>query len=231
MTRHETNKYNMYKAVAAVMESNSTLLTEYPVFGEALNSFKESITQIDAVDKKYLTAADGKTKTKSNAEDDLLEEIMPIKSALYALAITTKNEELKVLTVDSEWTLKKMRDAEFLKKAELIKGEAAERLTALATYKITEAMLTGLQEKIDAFGEALNGKDTGFTNRSALRKELNEKFDAADELLKEHFDTLIELVRKSNTLFYDQYFAARGIKDLGMGKKEEEKPAEPAQPK
>lgn len=227
MTRHETNKYNMYKAVAAVMESNSTLLTEYPVFGEALSSFKESITQIDTVDKKYLTATDGKTKTKSNAEDDLLEEIMPIKSALYALAITTKNEELKVLTVDSEWTLKKMRDAEFLKKAELIKKEATARLTALAPYKITEAMLAGLQEKIDAFGEALNGKDTGFTNRSALRKELNEKFDAADELLKEHFDTLIELVRKSNTLFYDQYFSARGIKDLGMGRKEEEKPVEP----
>ena len=92
-------------------------------------------------------------------------------------------------------------------------------------------MLTGLQEKIDAFGEALNGKDTGFTNRSALRKELNEKFDAADELLKEHFDTLVELVRKSNTLFYDRYFAARGIKDLGIGKKEEEKPVEPAQTK
>lgn len=82
MTRHETNKYNIYKTVAAVLESNSTLLTEYPVFGDALNSFKVSINQIGLVDKKYLTAADGKTKIKSNAEDDLLEEIIPIKSAL-----------------------------------------------------------------------------------------------------------------------------------------------------
>lgn len=227
MTRHETNKYNMYKAVVAVMENNTTLLTEFPVFGEALSSFKESLTQIDTVDKKYLTAADGKTKTKSNAEDELLEEVMPIKSALFAVAVKNKNEELRALTGESEWTLKKMRDADFLKKAELIKAEATTRLAELAVYKVTEAMLTELQEKIDAFSEALNGKDTGFTNRSALRKELNEKFDAADEILKEQFDTLIELVRKSNTLFYDQYFSARGIKDLGMGKKEEEKPAEP----
>ncbi|MFA7418619.1 MAG: hypothetical protein WCZ90_02950 [Melioribacteraceae bacterium] len=43
-------------------------------------------------------------------------------------------------------------------------------------------------------------------------------------------DTLIELIRKSNTLFYNQYFSARGIKDLGMGRKEEEKPAEPVAP-
>ena len=167
MTRHETNKYNMYKAVAAVVESNTALLTEFPVFGETLSGFKESLTEIDAVDKKYLTAADGKTKTKSNAEDDLLEDVMPIKSALFAVAIKNKNEELKALTTDSEWALKKMRDADFLKKAELIKAEATARLAELAVYKVTEVMLTELQEKSDAYGEALSGKDTGFTNRSA----------------------------------------------------------------
>jgi hypothetical protein len=113
-----------------------------------------------------------------------------------------------------------------LRKAELIKAEAQKLLADLTAYKITEDTLAELQEKIDAFGAALGGKDTGFANRSALRKALTEKFDAADSILTEQIDSLIELIRKNNTLFYNQYFAARVIKDLGMGKKIEEKPAE-----
>lgn len=231
MTRHETNKSNSYKAVIAVAESNATLIADLPAFGLALTALKKVVSEIDAVDKLFITATDGKTASKSNAEDDLLEEIMPVKSALYAYSLSVKDEELKALTLDSEWDLKKMRDADFVKKAELIKKEAAAKLPELEPYKITEANLTELQEKINAFSEALNGKDTGFANRSALRKELTEKFDAADEILEHQLDNLIELVRKTDKLFYDKYYSARGIKDLGMGRKKEEKPAEPEQPK
>lgn len=228
MNRHETNKFNMFKAVTAVFEQNSSAAAEYPALGETFTQFKGVLAEIDATDKKFITSIDGKTITKNLLEDELIDELMPVKAALYAYAVKNKNEELKALTGDSESALKRMRDPEFLKKGELIKGEASKHLADLAVYKITEALLTELQGKIDAFAAALDGKDTGFASRSALRKALSDKFDEADIILNEQMDTLIELVRKSNTLFYDQYFAARGIKDLGAGKKEEEKPAEPA---
>lgn len=144
---------------------------------------------------------------------------MPIKSALYALGIATGNEELKSLSVGSESSLKKMRDSEFLAKCKMIKKEAVTRLTDLAPYKITEGMLTELQEKIDGFEEALGGKDGGLTNRIALRKELSEKFDEADEIIEHEIDTMMELMRKSQPLFYYQYQAARTIKDLGSSHK------------
>jgi hypothetical protein len=230
MNRHETNKFNMFKAVSAVFEQNSSVIAEYPALGETLALFKNALTEIDATDKKFITSIDGKTVAKNLLEDELIDEVMPVKAALYAYAVKMKNEELKVLTADSEAVLKRMRDPEFLKKAELIKAEAAKHLTDLASYKITEALLGDLQEKIDAFAAALDGKDTGFANRSALRKVLSDQFDAADAILAEQMDTLIELVRKNNTLFYNQYFSARGIKDLGMGRKEEEKAAEPVMP-
>jgi len=220
----------MFKAVSAVFEQNSSVTAEYPALGETLALFKNALTEIDATDKKFITSIDGKTVAKNLLEDELIDEVMPVKAALYAYAVKNKNEELKALTVQTEAALKRMRDPEFLKKAELIKAEAVKHLADLATYKITEALLADLQEKIDAFAAALDGKDTGFANRSALRKVLTDQFDAADAILAEQMDTLIELVRKNNTLFYNQYFSARGIKDLGMGRKEEEKPAEPVTP-
>ena len=219
MKRHEANKLNMLKAVNAVLEGNITIVTEYPALGEAATELKTKIAEINAIDNKFSTSIDGKTSTKNMLEDELIEDLMPIKAALYAYAVRNKNEELKTLTKESESTLKRMRDPEFLQKAELIKTEAQKHLTDLAAYKITEAVLTELQEKITAFGEALDGKDTGFANRSALRIALTEKFDEADSILTEQLDALIELVRKTNTLFYEQYYAARVIKDLGTPQK------------
>ena len=222
MKRHEANKLNMLKAVNAVLESSTTIVAEYPALSEAAIELKSKIAEINAIDMKFSTSIDGKTSTKNMLEDELIEDLMPVKAALYAYAVKNKNEELKMLTKESESTLKRMRDPEFLQKAELIKTEAQKHLADLAAYKITEAVLTELQEKITAFGEALDGKDTGFANRSALRIALTEKFDEADSILTEQLDALIELVRKTNTLFYDQYYAARVIKDLGTPQKTEE---------
>jgi len=229
MTKHETNKRGMYRALDAVFQSNVVLISDLTVITTAVSKLNTVVEQIDSVNEKYLLAAGGKTETKNLAEDALLEDVMPVKSALYALGIASGNEELKALAGGSESSLKKMRDADFLAKCKMIKKEVAARLTDLAPYKITESMLTELQERIDEFEEALGGKDSGLTNRSALRKELSEKFDATDEIIEHELDTMIELIKKSQPLFYDQYFAARNIKDLGATHKTEEaKPGEPA---
>ena len=227
MNRHETNKKNMYNAVIAVFGSNPSIATENPALDEVCTGFKTAVDEIDKTDKLFITSIGGKTETKNLLEDELIDEVMPVKAALFAYAVKNKNEELKALTIDSEAALKKMRDPEFLKKAQLIKAEAEKFLADLASYKITDAVLAELQTKIDAFAAALDGKDTSFANRSALRKTLTEKFEEADRILEQELDTLIELARKSGQLFYNQYFSARVIKDLGMGRKEEEKPAEP----
>ncbi|MFA7418796.1 MAG: hypothetical protein WCZ90_03845 [Melioribacteraceae bacterium] len=225
MTRHETNKRGMYRTLNSVFQSNVLLISDLPVLTTAINKLNTTVEQIDTVNEKYLLAVGGKTETKNLAEDALLEDVMPIKSALYALGIATGNEELKSLSVGSESSLKKMRDGDFLAKCKMIKKEAVTRSTDLSPYKITESMLTELQEKIDEFEEALGGKDSGLTNRSALRKELSEKFDEADAIIEHEIDTMMELVRKSQPLFYDQYQAARAIRDLGSSHKvvEEEK--------
>jgi hypothetical protein len=219
MNRHETNKTNMCKKVDNLFKAEPDVLTEYPVFVESLTRLSGGILLIETTDKKYLSAMGGKTTTKTNAEDELLEDLMPVKAALYSLGVKSGNEELKALTKPSEAELKKMRDADFLKKAEEIKAEAAKRLSELALYKITEATLTELQSKIDAFNAGLGGQDTGSSSKSALRKELDRLFYEVDKIFEEELDQLIELLRKSNKLFYDKYWSARGIDDLGGGKK------------
>ncbi|NCQ19599.1 MAG: hypothetical protein GW805_14895, partial [Ignavibacteria bacterium] len=54
-----------------------------------------------------------------------------------------------------------------------------------------------------------------FTDRSATRVALTKLFEKTDALLNEEADMLVEVVKESQPDFYNQYFAARVIKDLG----------------
>ncbi len=227
MKRREMNKKNTINALNAVFTENAVIVDGYPALKEGAAGLRRVTGEIDELDKKFITSVDGKTSSKNLLEEELIEHLMPVKAALYAYAVRSKNEELRVLTKESESGLRKMPDPELLKKAELIIGESQKNLPDLASYKITAEVITELQEKITAFGTAIDGKDTGFANRSALRIALTEKFDEADEIIADQLDQLIELVRKSHPLFYDQYQTARTIKDLGGAHKaieEEKKP-------
>ena len=219
MNRHETNKANMGSAVAALFDEEKQIVIDYNVFQEPVVKLKRILSEIAMVDNKFSTATGGKTITKNNAEEELLADLMPVKSALFRIGCTLKDEALKALTVESEGSFKRMRDADFLKKATAIQNEALDYLTELAPYKITEPVLAELKIKIGAYELALGGQDTGMAERSALRKELNSKFEELDKVLTEEFDNLIELLKKDNKLFYDKYNSARGIRDLGGGRK------------
>lgn len=227
MTKHELNILNMFNAVGAVCSKNKDSYADMPAIVETVTAFNNAVTKVEETNKQYLSASAGRTSTKNFAEEELLESLMPVKSALYSLAVKTKNEEMKVLTADSEYHLRRMRDGEFLNKAQMIKAEAQKRIADLTGYKITAEVLTDLEERIVDFTNALSGKDTGFANRSALRKELSEKIEEANTILKEHLDSLIELIRKSNPIFYNEYYSARVIKDLGASHKTPEEPAQP----
>jgi len=228
MKRKEANRNNMRKTLEAVFSENRLIIDEYPALMESVTRLGIVLGEIDGLDKQFITSVDGKTSTKNLIEDELIEELMPVKAALYAYAVRSKNEELRVLAKDSESTLRRIPDAELLKKTELITAEAEKHKTDLADYKITEEVITELKSKTSLYAAAIDGKDTSFANRSALRIALTNKFDEADEIITEELDHLIELVRKSHPLFYDQYQAAITIKDLGGAHKavEEEKKTE-----
>ena len=98
---------------------------------------------------------------------------------------------------------------------EIFAVEGRNNLANLANYTITEEKLNSLSAKIAVLKASKSDQGTGFTSRSALRKSLTEEFHNANETLREHYDELIELVRPDHVQIYDEYVAARDIKDLG----------------
>jgi hypothetical protein len=108
-----------------------------------------------------------------------------------------------------------MRDTDLVSKATAIHATATEVISSLADFGITAATLTDLSSQISAFDASLGAREGGVAERSAARIALAELFDKADETLKKDLDKLIELVKKDAPQFYNAYYGARVIKDLG----------------
>ncbi len=217
MTNHEVNIFNMMSAVQAVLTENEAFTAEIPVFAETITDFSASLEAIKATDMAYKNATPGKTQEKHNAEEEVMKELLPIKSALYMLAVKQKDEELKALAGISGYGLQQLREIDFMQKSMAICNAAEARTADLVPYNITLEKITLLTTKINNLNNALSKQDTGFASKSALRKQLHNDFDHADEILKEHLDTLMELERQAHLEFYNKYVSARVILDLGGG--------------
>jgi len=215
VTLHEENKSNMYNATDAVLKINAGIIAEVPALGEVHTDLQALIVEIEAKNRELMTATEGKTSVKSKAIDELISSIVPVASAAKAYATRNNLLELKALADYSESKLKHLTHAELPIKAKNIKDAAQGVLASLTGYGVTQAKLDLVDAKLEALKNAKGNKDVSFTDRSATRVALTQLFDKADELLKDEADGIVEVVKESHPDFYNQYFAARVIKDLG----------------
>jgi len=229
MNQHEENKFNMYNAVEAVFKSNASIVAELPALGEVHIDLKGLVVEIDSKNGELLKATDGKTSIKSKAIDELIGAILPVANAAAAYATRNKLLELKALADVTETRLKRLSHAELPVRVRNIKVGAQGVLAALASYGITQANLDLVDAKLAGMKTAAENKDVGFTDRSAIREALYGLFDKADDLLNDEADRIVGVLKETKPNFYNQYFAARVIKDLGgkRGGGEEPPPPEP----
>ena len=160
----------------------------------------------------------------------MLDVLIPLVNSLHAYANHANNEELKVKSKVTRSNLKGIRDNKLITKTLMIRDLLNENLTALADYAITPAKLSNLDGKMSAYQNAIGFKDTGFATKSAARISLSQLFEDTDNILKNEIDTLVENFKMSNKTFYDQYWSARTIKDLGLGHDGDDTPPTPPAP-
>jgi len=144
---------------------------------------ENKLTMYEAV-QALLGVRAGKVAAKNQAEDELLNVLVPVASALLVHGGRQKQIDLREKANVSGSALRKMRDTE-------------------------------LEGKIKAFSASIGQRESSVAGRVGARANLLELFDVADRTLTDELDRMMELLRGSQTQFYNEYFAARVIKDLG----------------
>lgn len=215
MTRHERNIVNMCDTVIGVYTENETVFANYPAIVECENNLVTTVGEIKEVDKQYLSATNGKTAEKNSAVDETIAAAVPIKAALYAYAVKNNLQDFKAKVSYSESDLKKLTVPELITRCKIFVEEGRANLGNLGAYLMTEEKIAALEARINKVGIKSGEKGSSFANKSSLRKTLTQKLGKVSEIFNEEYDELIELVRDDHKDLYEQYFAARVIRDLG----------------
>jgi hypothetical protein len=139
-----------------------------------------------------------------------------IAAGLSALGHTIGNAELKKRAHLTESTFRAPRSNEQINIAKLIYDLGKANQEGLAPFGITPARVEELNSRIAAFDATLKDIASGTAERVGARTALAEMFNKADELLREELDPVMHIFRLTDPDLYNDYRAARVIKDIGV---------------
>ncbi len=226
MTSNQNNKYTMYRSTVEVLEKNSAKTAGLPAFAVSFDKFDGLVEQISEKDKERMTKTSGKGNARDEAEDALVLGTVIVSSAITAYASSVGNAQLKGTVKFSETHLRYVRTSEQLNIAKVVLDLATANLAALASFGVTQTVLDDLKARIAAYDAASRQVSSGQAERVGARTAVADLFNQADEVLKEEIDPLMQFFRVSQPELYNDYRAARVIKDIGVrhGKNSAAKP-------
>ncbi len=230
MTKDDENQVTMIDSTWTLLDLNRSKLT-LPALQSALGELDATIGKVKEKAGEMMTATAGKAQTKADAEDAVLNELMPLAKALRAYGSKAGNAEISERAKVTESQLRHMRDTEFVAKARTIHKAATEKVDQLGDFGITAEKLASLKTRIDSFEKALGERESSVAQRKGARLSFYDYLDQALTLLEEQIDNLMEPFKVSDPQFFNEYWGARVVKDVGLRHRQAAAPAQPAQTK
>lgn len=240
MNNKQENKLSMYNAVKRVLTLFESRWGAMAGFSRAVTSFYGRIDAIERTGANQEKKITGIATDKQDLKESLVEIALRVAGAVHAYAFETENDELGE-SVDYQRTdLTHMRDELLDQRCSNIHAAATEHISSLADFGITPTVLDSLRDAINAFHEKSPQPRTAISTRSTYTESLVENFDRTDLILTEQLDRLMLQFKRSDstsapspapagsptgatpspapapsTDFYELYFQAREIIDLG----------------
>ena len=216
MNKRQENKLTMYEGLLTLLQANSAKGASITGYSDAVTQFSSLLTELKGKSAEVDSVSVGKTAMKSDAGDALIAALLPVCSALYVYGRKQNSEEIRGRVSVTEARLQTMRDTELASFGSGVADLATANAAGIAPMGITADKITDLKTKADAYDAAIGARESSVADRKGARGTMSDLFDQVDELLNEEFDRYMELLRSTETEFYNKYFAARVIKDTGV---------------
>jgi len=214
MNIREFNKMNMFTSVNSVLQLFKDRISNIPALSDATGRFNEKLAQIAGRDAQYTTAAAGATASKNNAAEALIDLTLRVANALFVLGNNTHNEQLKAECRLTPSDLIYTRELALIKIQRRVTELAKQYATELVAYGIADADLASLAVAVESFRKSREEQQQRLTESRSARGLLYEDMTVADGIIKNEIDPLMKLMKDVDAGFYNQYQAARVIKDL-----------------
>jgi len=216
MNSGQEAKNSMYLASKDYLTTNAAIVTPLPNYSGFFTAFQGHITQIQTYAEQQQFDKTGIAESKGQIRSTLVMLAADTSRKLTAYAKFANNQVLMKETKYTESDLNRIADTALRDAAQGIYDRAQTNLTALATYGVTAATQTSLQNAIMGFVTSIPKPRLGIADKKQTTTQLANLFKQADAALG-NIDTLVEIVRLSQPNFYKGYKAVRKIVEMGTG--------------
>jgi hypothetical protein len=214
MTGKQESKLKMYLTLQAFLLLSPAITAKIPNFPALMVSLDAAILQIQTNSKQQEFNGNGETTNKKQLRIKLVNSTDESSRKLYAYAFATNNV---VLQAECKFTLTELRDLSELKLINIANGihdRIDSHLSELPIYQLTRDTQVAFKVDITAFENAIP-KQTELDNKESKR-QMNDGFEKGDKTTAT-MDTMVEVIRTTESVFYVGYKNARLIHDLGTG--------------
>lgn len=220
------NRISMFYAVRDACATHTATWTPLVPYANAHTSFLGRLKLIEdniEVQEKQLG---GIAKNKGELRASMVDQALVVAQATFALATDTGDTVLRGKVDYSRSDLTEGRDTVVGQRCQGVHTEASAVAAALVAYGVLAADLIALQTAIDAYVAEVSAPRTAITIRKGATEAITELVREGMAILNDRMDKLMPEFETAAPNFFQEYFDARIIVDLG-GAEEEEEPVPP----
>jgi hypothetical protein len=163
-----------------------------------------------AVDTQQ-TPTTGVTGDKAQARDDLEDKILALADQVAALAAKGAKHDLAAQVQMTKSSLDQMPDSDLEDTAERVGAAATANMADLAAYGVTAADVTALDTARTTFAGMKTSPRQAAVVRKAQTESIPQLIRNVRSIFRNEIDKIVTRFKKTNTDFYNGYFAARVI--------------------
>ncbi|MBK5284453.1 MAG: carboxypeptidase regulatory-like domain-containing protein [Bacteroidia bacterium] len=216
MDNHETNRMNMIRTTHDYCVAKAAATAGIPQYVITVTAVKNKITLIDA-----LNIIAGGTTTGVTLDTNLLRQTMSdiaykCASATFAYASSVNNNTLKAQVDFPRSSFEHFKKEEVNDICQGIHDATNTNIVAVTPFGAKPLDVTDLQTAINLYAAAMQGpRQARISISSAIDQIKTNVSDTLKFLLGEQLDKMTDTLKLSNKIYYNEYYLAREIIDLG----------------
>jgi len=199
----------MYLAVQVVCEKKQAVWQALPAFVKSYQEFKARVATIQSFAQHQARRKTGLTEDKQRLRNDMCELAVSVAAAVKVYAGEVKNLDLLKRVSYSRTELGAARDTVSADRCRDIYAAAQENIAVLPDYGITSDSLAKFLAAIEGYATAITNPRESRVVGKTVTGNLLAEIKAADDLLRDRLDNLVQQLAGKDPVFVTDYTNAR----------------------
>ena len=214
----DTNHVNMIQTTVDFCNSNTSATAGIPAFAPVVTTVENKLVLIAGLDAIAMATTKGVTLDTKNLKRVMIDIALKVAKGAFAYASSINNQTLKSSVDYSFSDLNELKKEEADDICQSIHDTGNANAGNISNFGVNATDISDLQTAINLYGTAVQNPRQAVINKKDAKAQIKRLIREITLILfKEQMDAMCYTLKTSNVNFFNKYFLAREVIDLGKG--------------